>query len=129
MRKELKRQAKVGVGIEPLWKCLSKDLCSVLPKVAPNLVESAKAVEGDGRLGTVFLFTFGSGVLSMKYQKEKIDDLNKLVHRIGLQVETAVDVLEYELKLENEDDTSLRLKIISSSLAFIECLGDYLSKR
>ncbi|PKI51166.1 phytohormone-binding protein-like isoform X2 [Punica granatum] len=107
MRKELKRQAKVGVGIEPLWKCLSKDLCSVLPKVAPNLVESAKAVEGDGRLGTVFLFTFGSAA----------------------QVETAVDVLEYELKLENEDDTSLRLKIISSSLAFIECLGDYLSKR
>lgn len=47
MRKELKGQAAVGVGIGCLWKCLSRDLCSVLSRVMPNLLK-----EMDGALSS-----------------------------------------------------------------------------
>lgn len=59
--KELKAQAKVGVGIKLLWGALAKDICFALPRIIPNLVKEAQILEGDGGLGTVFLFKFGSG--------------------------------------------------------------------
>lgn len=59
--KELKAQAKVGAGIKILWGALAKDICFALPRIIPNLVKEAQILEGDGGLGTVFLFKFGSG--------------------------------------------------------------------
>jgi len=59
--KEAKTQATVNVGIDSLWKCLSKDLHSILPQVTPNFVQNAEVIEGDGSLGSVILFTFGPG--------------------------------------------------------------------
>lgn len=61
MLKEVKARAIVGVGIERLWFALAKDVTSVVPKVVPNLVNHVEVIEGDGGLGTVFLFSFGSG--------------------------------------------------------------------
>lgn len=61
MTKELKTQTKVSVGIEVLWGALAKDINIVLPRIIPNLVKDAEVLEGDGGLGTVFLFKFGSG--------------------------------------------------------------------
>ncbi|XP_030549820.1 phytohormone-binding protein-like [Rhodamnia argentea] len=84
--KEAKTRVTVDVGIGSLWKCLSKDLLSILPQVIPNLVQNGEVIEGDGGLGTVILFSFGPDVPNMKYQKEKIVELDESVHRIGLQV-------------------------------------------
>lgn len=58
---EARGQAKVGVGVEVLWRALSKDLRFVLPKVAPNLVRDVELLEGDGGLGTIMRFHFGPG--------------------------------------------------------------------
>lgn len=61
--KDAKTQVTVDVGIDSLWKCLSKDLHSTLPQVIPNLVQNGEVIEGDGGLGTVILFSFGPGEL------------------------------------------------------------------
>lgn len=61
--KEVKTHATVGVGIDALWKALAKDLTFVIPKIIPNLVKSVQLIEGDGGIGTVFLFNFGPGEL------------------------------------------------------------------
>ena len=61
MAKEAKTQVKVQVGIEAIWKALAKDLRFVLPRIMPSVVKDVQVIEGDGGLGTVFLFNFGSG--------------------------------------------------------------------
>ena len=61
MAKEAKAQVKVRVGIEAMSKALAKDLRFVLPRIMPNVVKDVQVIEGDGSLGTVFLFNFGSG--------------------------------------------------------------------
>ncbi|KAL5976320.1 hypothetical protein ACLOJK_020651 [Asimina triloba] len=86
MVKEARAQAKVEVGVEKLWRALAKDLRHILPKVAPNLVTEAELLEGDGGLGTIFLFRFGPDVPNMTYQKEQIAELDESQRRIGLQV-------------------------------------------
>ena len=58
---ELKTQAKVGVGLDALWKALTKELRFVVPKVIPNLVKDVEVIEGDGGLGTLLIFNFCSG--------------------------------------------------------------------
>lgn len=62
MAKEVKTEAKVCVGIGALWEALAKDLRILIPKIIPNLVKSVKVIEGDGGVGTVLLFSFGSGM-------------------------------------------------------------------
>lgn len=59
--KEKKAQVKVRVGIESLWRTMTKDFTLVMPKIAPNVVESVELIEGDGGLGSVFLFHLGVG--------------------------------------------------------------------
>lgn len=56
MAKETKAQVKVAVGVEPLWKAMTKDLKAFVPKTAPNVVESAHIIEGDGGLGSLYVF-------------------------------------------------------------------------
>ncbi|KAF8411212.1 hypothetical protein HHK36_003756 [Tetracentron sinense] len=85
MRKEAKAQAKVGVGIEILWRALAKDLSLIVPKIIPNFVTEV-IVEGDGGLGTTLLFNFGSEIPNMTYQKEKIAEFDESKHLIALQV-------------------------------------------
>ncbi|KAJ4845239.1 hypothetical protein Tsubulata_003851 [Turnera subulata] len=152
MKKEVKAaNVTVGVGLDILWHALSKDLKVMLPKLMPNLVKDAKVIEGDGGLGSIFLFTFGSEVEAITYQKEKVTDLDESLHRIGLQVieggflevrkfshyktifqltaaigeqETAVDVtVEYESQAE---DDAIPTKTLSASLHFIKCLENHL---
>ena len=60
MIEELKPQAKVGVGLNALWKALTKELRFVVPIVLPNIVKDVELIEGDGGLGTL-LFNFFSG--------------------------------------------------------------------
>ncbi|XP_010062901.2 phytohormone-binding protein [Eucalyptus grandis] len=147
--KEAKTQATVNVGIDSLWKCLSKDLHSILPQVTPNFVQNAEVIEGDGSLGSVILFTFGPDVPKMKYQKEKIVELDESSHRIGLQViegghldlgftfyklsfqlttvsekQTLVDVMvAYDCETEETGSPS---KSTASALACIKCLENHL---
>ena len=61
MIEELKTQAKVGVGLNALWKALTKELRFVVPKVLPNIVKDVELIEGDGGLGTLLIFNFFSG--------------------------------------------------------------------
>lgn len=53
MKKEVKSQAKVCVGLGALWKALAKDVRFIIPKIIPNLVKQVHVIEGDGGLGTV----------------------------------------------------------------------------
>lgn len=71
--KEAKTQVTADVRIDSLWKCLSKDLYSIVPQVLPNLVQNGEIIEGDGGLGSVILFNFGPGesqFLSCTYKGE-----------------------------------------------------------
>ncbi|KAG2399311.1 Pathogenesis-related PR10-like protein [Vigna angularis] len=116
MTKELSDTTEVSVGLEALWQAFSKDLAVTVVKVIPNIVKDATVVEGDGGVGTVFLFKFFSGedflssfscnhsnfmvdlmmevkhfvefsgVSPVSYQKEKITELDEISHEIGLQV-------------------------------------------
>ncbi|KAF5942920.1 hypothetical protein HYC85_020562 [Camellia sinensis] len=61
MAREFKTQVKVQVGVEEFWKALAKDFRFVIPKIMPNIIKDVELIEGDGGLGTVFLFNFGSG--------------------------------------------------------------------
>lgn len=63
MRREEKGQVKVCVGIDLLWKALVNDLSALLPILIPNLVTEGEMLQGDGRLGTVYHFKFGTGEL------------------------------------------------------------------
>ncbi|OVA20193.1 Bet v I domain [Macleaya cordata] len=154
MMKETKAQTKVGVGIEVLWRALTKDLGLILPKVVPNLVRDVQLLEGDGGLGTLMLINFGSDVTNITYQKEKIVELDEMEHRIGLKViegghlnngyasyttifqlsneigvtdqETQVDIIViYDTETE---ETDMPLQTAKSALAFIHCLENYLLK-
>lgn len=79
MIKEVKTQANVGVGVDFLWKALAKDLKDILPKMMPNLVKGADMLEGDGGLGTIYLFNFGPGEsISLAYTNQ-MTELNFLV--------------------------------------------------
>ncbi|KAK3427042.1 hypothetical protein EUGRSUZ_F03348 [Eucalyptus grandis] len=145
--KEAKTQVTADVGIDSLWKCLSKDLHSILPQVLPNLVQNGEVIEGDGGLGSVILFNFGPDVPNLKYQKEKIVELDESSHRIGLQViegghldlgftfyktsfqltaisekQTLVDVV-YECETEQ---TVLPSKTTAGAVACIKGLENYL---
>ncbi|XP_050218191.1 phytohormone-binding protein CSBP-like [Mercurialis annua] len=150
MAKEVKTQAKISVGVDILWKALTKDLKFIIPKMIPNLVKEAQVIEGDGGLGSVFLFNFGPDIKTMTYQKEQITELDESLHRFALKViegghlnlgftyystlfqltatgkeESLIDVtVEYESEIE--DDT-LPSKTRSSMLAYINCLETYLA--
>ena len=79
MIKEVKTQVNVGVGVDVLWKALAKDLKDILPKMMPNLVKDAEMLEGDGGLGTIYLFNFGPGEsISLAYTNQ-MTELNFLV--------------------------------------------------
>ncbi|KAK9938195.1 hypothetical protein M0R45_014948 [Rubus argutus] len=151
MVKQIKTETKVAVGIEPLWKALSKDLRFVAPKIAPNLVKNVELIEGDGTsISTVLLFSFGSDASKIIYQKEKIVELDESVHTIGLQVIegghlnhgfslyktsfqlTAIDqdhetLVSFTVTYEYEDeDTTMPSKSTQAALAFIKNLESYL---
>jgi hypothetical protein len=71
MIKEVKTQVNVGVEVDVLWKAFGKDLKDILPKMMPNLVKDADMLEGDGGLGTIYLFNFGPGEsISLAYTNQ-----------------------------------------------------------
>ncbi|CAN1154159.1 Phytohormone-binding protein CSBP [Linum perenne] len=55
---------------------------TVVPKMLPQLVKDVQLLEGDGGTGTIFLFNFSH----VRYQKEKIVELDETVNRFGLEV-------------------------------------------
>lgn len=61
MKKEVKSQTKVCVGVGALRKALAKVVRFVIPIIIPNLVKQVQVIEGDGGPGTVLLFNFGFG--------------------------------------------------------------------
>ncbi|KAM3744523.1 hypothetical protein ACB098_06G058700 [Castanea mollissima] len=146
MIEELKTQAKVGVGLNALWKALTKELRFVVPKVLPNIVKNVELIEGDGGLGTLLLFKFFSGA----YQKEEIVELDESLHRIALKVlegrhlnkgfafykttfqltaiaeqETLVDVT-VSSEAETYQESTMPLKTIEATLEFLKCLETYI---
>ncbi|KAK7272979.1 hypothetical protein RIF29_14024 [Crotalaria pallida] len=86
MVKEFNSQAELSVGLETLWKALTKDLSVITQKVIPDIVKEVKVVEGDGGVGTILLFTFNSDVPERSYQRERITEFDEVTHEIGLQV-------------------------------------------
>ncbi|KAF6139697.1 hypothetical protein GIB67_002502 [Kingdonia uniflora] len=150
MKKELKAQTKVGVGIETLWKALVKDLRSVLPKVVPNLVRNINYLKEMVALALSCSSTLAQeNVKSMTYQKEKIVELDEAHHRFGIQViegghltfgyasyitifqmtengetETLVDIsVIYETVT---DEAAMPKETTKSALFFITCLEKHL---
>ncbi|KAI5571637.1 hypothetical protein POPTR_011G127800v4 [Populus trichocarpa] len=149
MIKEVKTQVNVGVAVDVLWKALTKDLKDILPKMMPNLVKDADMLEGDGGLGTIYLFNFGPGIKTVTYQKERVSEFDESVHRIGLEViegghldhgfshhkatfqltstgeqETLIDVtISYESATEED---IMPPNTPSSTLLFIKNLENYL---
>lgn len=59
--KEDKAEVNVVVPIRVLWKAMSSDFRYIIPKILPGFVEDVGLLEGDGGLGSVFLFKFGPG--------------------------------------------------------------------
>ncbi|CAN1154157.1 Phytohormone-binding protein CSBP [Linum perenne] len=64
---------------------------TVVPKMLPQLVKDVQLLEGDGGTGTIFLFNFSHGksfhyIQTLRYQKEKIVELDETVNRFGLEV-------------------------------------------
>ncbi|BAT79338.1 hypothetical protein LR48_Vigan04g152100 [Vigna angularis] len=152
MTKELSDTTEVSVGLEALWQAFSKDLAVTVVKVIPNIVKDATVVEGDGGVGTVFLFKFFSGVSPVSYQKEKITELDEISHEIGLQVveggflEKGFSYFKtsFQLSAVAEEKTLVKVKIsfdseseiaenvqpvksLESVLSFVRCLETYLS--
>ncbi|WCJ18229.1 Major strawberry allergen Fra a 1-A [Euphorbia peplus] len=158
MRKEVKSQTKMGCRIDLVWKALAKDVKLLLPILAPNLVKDVQLIQGDGGLGTVYLFNFGPDVGRVRYQKEKISEYNESVHRLGFEViegghlllgfshyetifqltsssdrddETLIDfTVTYESSSQSQsqdhDDDVFTSNTISSTLAFLKILENYL---
>lgn len=65
MAKEIKSQVKVCVEIEALWRAITKDFVSVMPKISQNIVDKVEVIEGDGGLGSVYLFHLGISKFSL----------------------------------------------------------------
>lgn len=63
MVKESRAEAKLGVGVETLWRALVKDLRFIIPKLIPNTVDKIELLHGNGGLGSVFLFHLAPGML------------------------------------------------------------------
>ncbi|ESW05125.1 hypothetical protein PHAVU_011G154100 [Phaseolus vulgaris] len=151
MRKELSEKTEVSVGLEALWQGLSKDLEETIVKVIPNIVKDAKVVEGDGGIGTIFLFTFFPGVTPVSYQKEKMTELDENCHEIVLEVVEGGYLeqgfsyykISFQLSAMGEDKTLVKVKIsfeceseteesakpvktAESALFFLRCLESYL---
>nr|XP_023920555.1 phytohormone-binding protein-like [Quercus suber] len=150
MIEEVKAQAKVGVGLNALWKALTKELRFVVPKVLPNIVKDVELIEGDGGLGTLLLFNFFSDVSVAVCQKEEIVELEESLHRIALQVlegghlnkgfsfykttfqlnaiakqETLVDVT-VSSETETDQESTMPSKTIEATLEFLKCLETYI---
>ncbi|KAK6132631.1 hypothetical protein DH2020_033620 [Rehmannia glutinosa] len=148
-----KGQVKVNVGIDVLWRALAKDLKSILPTIVPKLVKEAEILEGDGGLGTVYLFKFGPDVPNMSYQKEKIVEFDESLHQIALQVieggrlnlgftfykacfqltalgdsETLVD-LKVDFAIECQETRAPPGETVKSGVAFIQALENFLLKQ
>ncbi|CAM8995327.1 unnamed protein product [Rhodiola kirilowii] len=84
-RSEQISQVKVAVGLQALWVSLTGEFRSIVAKLVPNAITSIDLLEGDGGLGSVFLFNFSPHV-AVKWQKEKIVELDESTHKIALQV-------------------------------------------
>ncbi|XP_027911245.1 phytohormone-binding protein-like [Vigna unguiculata] len=151
MTKELSDKTEVSVGLEALWQALSKDLAVTIVKVIPNIVKDATVVEGDGGLGTIFLFNFFSGVSPVSYEKEKITELDETCHEIALQMveggyleqgfsyyKTSFQLsamgeektlVKVKISFDSESETAESvqpLKTAESVLSFVRCLETYL---
>ncbi|RDX79569.1 Phytohormone-binding protein, partial [Mucuna pruriens] len=85
MIKEFNTQTEVNVGLEALWEALFKDFINIVPKVLPTIVKDGQLIEGDGGLGTIFVFNFLSDVSPLSYLKEKIKEFDESLHEIGLE--------------------------------------------
>lgn len=53
-------EVELGVPASAIWKVFTKNV-DVFPKLLPNIFTSIELLEGDGRVGTLFLFNFGAG--------------------------------------------------------------------
>ncbi|XP_020215149.1 phytohormone-binding protein [Cajanus cajan] len=151
MTKEFSNKAEVSVGLKTLWQALSKDLAVIIAKAIPTIVKDVKVVQGDGGVGTIFHFTFFSGVSPVSYQKEKITELDEISHEFGLQVveggylnqgfsyyktsfqlsaleehKTLVNVkISFDYESDTEESTQ-PMKTAESALFFVRCLETYL---
>ncbi|XP_028779866.1 phytohormone-binding protein CSBP-like [Neltuma alba] len=142
MVKEFKTQTVVSVGLQILWRALSKDFIVIAPKVLPQIVKDVQVLEGDGGLGTILVFNFCS---EGSYQKERITELDLSSHEIGLEVIEGGHLdrgfsfykTTFQLCAKGEDQTEVNVKISYESekedlksaeptLFYLSCLQKYL---
>ncbi|CAN1154161.1 Phytohormone-binding protein CSBP [Linum perenne] len=103
---------------------------TVVPKMLPQLVKDVQLLEGDGGTGTVHVAS--SDIQTLRYQKEKIVELDETVNRFGLEVvegnkyQTIVDVTvayEFDIEVEECDMPSMTM---AYTLNFVKSLEKYL---
>ncbi|GLJ33406.1 hypothetical protein SUGI_0672360 [Cryptomeria japonica] len=80
-------EVELGVPATAVWKVFTKDLVDVFPKLLPNIFTSIQLLEGDGGVGTLFLFKFGSDAHEgITYQKEKVVEKAEGKYIIAVEV-------------------------------------------
>ncbi|KAL6205660.1 PREDICTED: phytohormone-binding protein-like [Fragaria vesca subsp. vesca] len=126
MARETKAQRTVGVGVEALWKGMTKDLVSVMPKIMPDIVQSVEVVEGDGGLGSVLLFKLGRDPLSKRQQTEKIVELDESQYRFALQV---LEGPALTLRDFSSLTTTFQLSAISEKETLVDMKVEYATEK
>ncbi|GLJ33408.1 hypothetical protein SUGI_0672380 [Cryptomeria japonica] len=113
-------KVELQVSANALWKCLSKDLANLLPKLVPKLISGVEILDGDGGLGSVLIMRFQSDA-GDSYQKEKIVEMD------DVNLTMANEVLEggYKQMGFSYFKTRFQLKEISASLTSAECTVEY----
>ncbi|KAI4334911.1 hypothetical protein L6164_013613 [Bauhinia variegata] len=87
-----------------LFKALVLDADNLIPKVAPQAIESTQIVEGDGGAGTIKKVTFGQGspYKNVTHKVEALDKENLILSYSVIESDAFKDKLEkitYEIKL------------------------------
>ncbi|KAB1213914.1 Major allergen Pru av 1 [Morella rubra] len=93
-----------------LFKAFILDGDNLIPKVAPQAIQKAEIIEGDGGPGTIRKITFGEGS-QFKYAKHKIDEVDEANFKYNYSVIELDDALgdklekiSYETKLVPSPD-------------------------
>ncbi|KAG7015486.1 Phytohormone-binding protein, partial [Cucurbita argyrosperma subsp. argyrosperma] len=127
MVKEATAQAKLGVGVETLWKALVEDLRFIIPKLMPNTVENIELLHGNGGIGSVLLFHLGPVVEGIML-KRGFSSFKTTFNLSSMgEKETLVDIkVVYETERDGEDEVEMKEAATKPALSFLQLLEKFL---
>ncbi|XP_062105033.1 major allergen Pru ar 1-like [Humulus lupulus] len=109
-----------------LFKAFFLDADNLIPKVAPQAIQSVEILEGDGGVGTIKKITFGQGsqFSYVKHKVENIDNENMSYSYSLIEGDALTDKIEkitYETQLVESPDGGS----IINSISKYHTIGDY----